>query len=174
MISKNLAKAINDQINAELWSAYLYLSMSMDAYKKGFKGVANWFQVQFREEQDHAEIFINYLHSQDEKVLLAPIASVDQEWTSILAAYEDTLKHEKEVTAMINNLCNIASNDNDYAAQNFLAWFIDEQIEEEQNVRDLIYQCKMLEGNNYGMYMLDKELAARVYVQAAPLTAAAQ
>ena len=169
MISKKLAQAINEQINAELWSAYLYLSMSQDMYKKGFKGIANWFKIQFQEEQAHAEIFIKYLHSQDEKVVLAPIAAVDTEWTSPLAAYEQTLEHEKKVTSLINNLCHIADEDRDYAAQNFLAWFIDEQVEEEENARDLIYQCKMLENNNYGMYMLDKELAARVYNTPAPL-----
>ena len=80
MISKKLAKAINDQINAEMWSAYLYLSMSQDVYTKGFKGVANWFKVQFQEEQAHAEIMINYLHSQNEKVILAPIAKVQTSW----------------------------------------------------------------------------------------------
>ncbi len=174
MISKELAKAINDQINAELWSAYLYLSMSQDAYKKGFKGVANWFKIQFQEEQAHAEIFINYLHAQDEKVILAPIAAVETEWSTILAAYEDTLAHEKKVTAMINNLCDIASKDNDYAAQNFLAWFIDEQVEEEENARDLIYKFKMIEGNNYGMYMLDQELATRVYNVPSPLATTAE
>lgn len=174
MISKKLAQAINDQINAELWSAYLYLSMSQDAYKKGFKGVANWYKIQFQEEQAHAEIFINYLHSQDEKVVLAPIAAVDTEWPSILSSYEATLAHEKKVTALINNLCNIANEDNDYAAQNFLAWFIDEQIEEEENARDLIYKFKMIEGNNYGMYMLDQELATRVYNVPSPLATAAE
>ena len=172
MISKKLANAINEQINAELWSAYLYLSMSQDMYNKGFKGIANWFKIQFQEEQAHAEIFINYLHSQDEKVILAPIAAVDTQWDSALAAYQQTLEHEKKVTALINNLCHIADDDKDFASQNFLAWFIDEQVEEEANARELIYQCKMLEGNNYGMYMLDKELAARVFNTPSPLLTA--
>ena len=172
MISKKLANAINEQINAELWSAYLYLSMSQDMYNKGFKGIANWFKIQFQEEQAHAEIFINYLHSQDEKVVLAPIAAVDTQWDSALAAYQQTLEHEKKVTALINNLCHIADDDKDFASQNFLAWFIDEQVEEEANARELIYQCKMLEGNNYGMYMLDKELAARVFNTPSPLLTA--
>jgi len=169
MISKKLAKAINEQINAEMWSAYLYLSMSQDAYAKGYKGVANWFKVQFHEEQAHAAIMINYLHSQNERVILAPIAKVQTEWKSVLAAFEDTLKHEQKVTAMINNLCDIADDDKDRASQNFLAWFIDEQVEEEENARDLVDQCKMVEKHIGGMIMLDKELAAREYHTPSPL-----
>ena len=169
MISKKLAEAINKQINAEMWSAYLYLSMSMDTFSKGFKGIANWFKVQFLEEQAHAAIMINYLHAQNEKVTLAPIAKVTTEWKDVLATFEDTLIHEQGVTKMINNLCDIAAKDNDYASQNFLAWFVDEQVEEEQNVRDLIFQCKMANGNNAGMMLIDKELGARVYQAPAPL-----
>ena len=169
MISKKLAKAINDQINAEMWSAYLYLSMSQDIYAKGFKGIAHWYKVQFLEEQAHAAIMINYLHAQDEKVILAPIAKVPTSWKTVLAAFEDTLKHEKAVTSMINNLCDIADEDKDRAAGNFLAWFIDEQVEEEENARDLIAQCKMIDGNLGGMMILDKELGAREYHTPAPL-----
>lgn len=169
MISKKLAKAINEQINAEMWSAYLYLSMSQDVYAKGYKGIANWFKVQFHEEQAHAAIMINYLHSQNERVILAPIAKVQTEWKSVLAAFEDTLKHEQKVTAMINNLCDIADDDKDRASQNFLAWFIDEQVEEEENARDLIAQCKMVEKHIGGMIMLDKELAEREYHTPSPL-----
>jgi len=169
MISKKLAKAINDQINAEMWSAYLYLSMSQDIYSKGFKGIANWFKVQFQEEQAHAEIMINYLHSQNEKVILAPIAKVQTSWKTVLAAFEDTLKHEKKVTALINGLCDIADEDKDRAAANFLAWFIDEQVEEEENALDLITECKMIGDNLQGMLMLDKELATRVFNTPSPL-----
>ena len=169
MISKKLAKAINDQINAEMWSAYLYLSMSQDIYVKGFKGIAHWFKVQFLEEQAHAAIMINYMHSQDAKVILAPIAKVQTEWKTVLKAFEDTLAHEKKVTAMINNLCDIADEDKDRAAANFLAWFVDEQVEEEENARDLIAQCKMIGDNLNGMLMLDKELAVRQYVTPSPL-----
>ena len=169
MISKKLAKAINDQINAEMWSAYLYLSMSQDIYAKGYKGMAHWFKVQFLEEQAHAAIMINYMHSQDAKVILAPIAKVQTEWKTVLAAFQDTLEHEKKVTSMINTLCDIADEDKDRSAGNFLAWFIDEQVEEEENARDLIAQCKMIDGHMGGMMMLDKELGAREYHTPAPL-----
>lgn len=169
MMSDNLKNAINAQINAELWSAYLYLSMSMDAEAKGHKGVANWFYIQFREEQDHARIFMNYLNSRDEKVQLMPVESVPTEWNSVLDMFKQTLEHERKVTAMINNLSAIAAQDNDFASANRLVWFIDEQIEEEESAREMIAAFEAVEGNKYGMYMLDKELAARTYATPSPL-----
>jgi ferritin len=171
MMSRELYKAINDQINAELWSAYLYLSMSMDCEAKGYKGIANWFYVQFQEEQDHARIFMNYLNSRGEKVVLLPIAEVKTEWDSVLDMYKDTLNHEKKVTAMIHNLAAIAQQDRDYASVNRIVWFIDEQVEEEEAAREMITTFEAVEGNKYGMYMLDKELAARAYVAPSPLAA---
>ena len=171
MISKRMQDAINAQINAELWSAYLYLSMSMDAADKGLKGVANWFAIQFKEEQDHAQIFINYMHSQGARVELAPIAAVDTEWDSAKAMFEQTLAHEQKVTSLIHNLCAIAAEEKDVATANRLAWFVDEQVEEEESARDIIDQLRMVEGNNYGLYMIDKEMATRVYTTPSPLAA---
>ena len=172
MLSKKLHEAMNAQINAELWSAYLYLSMSMDAEAKGLKGVANWFYVQFQEEQDHARIFMNYILSRDAEVKLLPIEEVRTAWTSPLEMFQDTLGHEKEVTAMINNLAAIAAEDKDYASSNMLVWFVDEQVEEEESAREMITACEAVEGNKFGLYMLDKELAARTYTQASPLATA--
>lgn len=172
MISKKLHDAINAQINAELWSAYLYLAMSMDAEHKGYKGVANWFYVQFLEEQDHARIFMNYLNSRDAKVELLPINVVPTEWDSVLAMFRQTLEHEKRVTAMIDNIAAIANEDRDFASINRIVWFIDEQVEEEETARDKIMAAEAVEDNKYGMYMLDKELSARVYTQASPLSGA--
>lgn len=171
MLSQNLHDALNAQINAELWSAYLYLSMSMDAEAKGHKGVANWFYIQFKEEQDHARIFMNYLNSRDAKVELKPIEAVPTTWNSVLDMYNQTLEHERKVTALINNLAAIAKADNDFASVNRLAWFIDEQVEEEETAREMIASVEAVEGNKYGMYMLDKELAARTYNQPSPLAA---
>lgn len=171
MISKRMQDAINAQINAELWSAYLYLSMSMDAADKGLKGVANWFAIQFKEEQDHAQIFINYMQSQGARVELAPIAAVDTEWDSAKAMFEQTLTHEQKVTSLIHNLCAIAAEEKDVATANRLTWFVDEQVEEEESARDILDQLRMVEGNNYGLYMIDKEMAARVYTTPSPLTA---
>lgn len=174
MLSQKLHDAINAQINAELWSAYLYLAMSMDAETKGYKGVANWFFVQFQEEQDHARIFMNYLNSRDAKVTLLPIDEVPATWNSILDMYKQTLEHEKKVTSLINNLAAIANEDRDFASINRLVWFIDEQVEEEENARDMITAVEAVEDNKYGMYMLDKELAARTYTTPSPLATAAE
>lgn len=170
MLSKRMEEALNAQVNAEFWSAYLYLSMSMHFENTGYKGIANWFAIQFKEEQDHATIFMNYINSMDGKVTLTPIDKVDTSWNSILHAYEETLRHEKVVTSLINNLYTIAVEDNDYATQSMLKWFIDEQIEEEETARDYIDALKKIGDNGYGLYMFDKELAARVYTTPAPLT----
>ena len=171
MLSSNLYKAINEQINAELWSAYLYLSMSMDCQAKGYNGIASWFYVQFQEEQAHARIFMNYLNSRDAKVELLPIAEVRTSWDSVLDMFKQTLEHEKKVTGLINNIAAIANEDRDYASINRITWFIDEQVEEEESARDMIAAFEAVEGNKYGMYMLDKELAARTFVAPSPLAA---
>ena len=172
MLSTKLHDAINAQVNAELWSAYLYLAMSLDAEAKGYKGVANWFYIQFQEEQAHARIFMNYLNSRDAKVELLPIEAVPSTWESVLEMYKHTLEHEKKVTSMIQNLVAIAKDDKDYASENRLIWFIDEQIEEEESARDMIFNLEAVEGNKYGMYMIDKELASRVYNVPSPLATA--
>jgi len=174
MLSQKLHDAINAQVNAELWSAYLYLSMSLDAEAKGHKGVANWFYVQFQEEQAHARIFMNYLNSVDAKVELLPIEAVPSAWDSVLDMFRQTLEHKKKVTSLINNLAAIADADKDYASINRLAWFIDEQVEEEESAREMICAFEAVEGNKYGMYMLDKELGARVYNVPSPLAASAE
>ena len=172
MLSQKLHEAINAQVNAELWSAYLYLAMSLDAETKGYKGVANWFYVQFQEEQAHARIFMNYLNSRDAKVELKPIEAVPTSWNTVLDMFKQTLEHEKKVTSLINNLAAIANEDRDYASVNRLNWFIDEQVEEEESAREMIGTVGAVEDNKYGMYMLDKELAARVYNVPSPLAVA--
>ena len=174
MLSKQLHEAINAQINAELWSAYLYLAMSLDAENKGYKGVANWFYVQFQEEQDHARIFMNYLNSRDAKVELKPIAEVQTEWASVQEMFHHTLKHEKVVTSLINNLAAIAAEDKDFASSNMLIWFINEQVEEEETAQKMIDSLRMIKDNPYAVYMFDKELAARTYTTPSPLATAGE
>lgn len=169
MLSKNLQDALNAQVNAEMWSAYLYLSMSADAEAKGFKGFSNWFYVQFREEQDHARILMNYVLARGGRVELAPIAAVKTTWNDQLEAFEETLNHERKVTSLINDLYDLAIAEKDHATSSMLKWFIDEQVEEEENASSLIESLKQVEGNKLGLYMIDKELAARVYTLAAPL-----
>ncbi len=163
MLNKKLEEALNAQINAEFWSAYLYLSMSADMSAKGLSGVANWFAIQFKEEQDHAMKFFNYVISRGGKVTLKSIDKVETSWKNALDAFEETLKHEEVVTSLINNLYAIATEEKDYATQSMLKWFIDEQVEEEETAQGLIDTLKLIGDNGYGLYQFDKELAARVY-----------
>lgn len=171
MLNKKVEEALNAQINAEFWSAYLYLSMSMHFANQGYAGIANWFMVQFKEEQAHATILMNYVNSRDGKVVLAPIAAVETEWESPLAAFAATYAHEQKVTAMINDLVATAIECNDYATQNTLQWFVTEQVEEEDNARTYIDALKKIGDNGYGLYMFDKELATRTYTTPSPLAA---
>lgn len=171
MISNKIQDAINAQINAELWSGYLYLSMAMNFEAQGRQGVANWFRIQFQEEQAHAEIFINYLNQRGGRVILKPIDAVPTDWESPLAAFEATLEHEKKVTALINNLFGLAEEEKDYATRDRLAWFVNEQVEEEDNASQLIDKFKLIGDNGFGLYMLDQELAARVYTAPSILSA---
>lgn len=163
MVSKELETAINKQINAEFWSAYLYLSMSAHFAHEGLPGFANWFKVQFQEEQDHAVKFMNYLIAKGNSVELKPIDKVDTSWESLLKAFEVTLEHEKIVTSLINNLVSIARRENDYASENMLQWFVNEQVEEEETAQALIDSLKLIGSNGFGIYTMDKELAQRSY-----------
>ena len=172
MISPKIQDAINAQINAELWSAYLYLAMGMHFESEGRAGIANWFRIQFKEEQAHAEIFINYLLSRGGRVVLKPIADVPESWASPLAAFEDTLAHEEKVTALINNLYALAESEHDYATRGKLDWFVAEQVEEEETAQGLIDRLKLIGEDGLALYMLDQELAQRVYNVPSPLAQA--
>ena len=169
MITKTMQNAINRQINAELWSAYLYLAMSMDAEAKTFKGIANWFFVQWLEEQDHARILQNYMNSNGAKVILHPIDKVENKWESPLEMFKQTLKHEKEVTGMINDLVRLAMSEGDFATLSRLQWFIDEQVEEEENARDLVDDFSRA-GNDFGTILeLASKLKKREHSKPEPL-----
>lgn len=163
--------ALNEQINAELWSAYLYLSMGMQFENSGMPGVANWFKIQFKEEQAHAEIFMNYVNQRGGRVVLKPIAEVATEWASPLEAFKDTLAHERKVTAMINNLFAMAEAEHDYATRDRMAWFVNEQVEEEDNAQQLVDKFTLIGNDGMGLYMLNNELAARTYVAPSILAA---
>ena len=169
MLNKKIEEALNAQINAEMWSAYLYLSMAAHCHANGNPGMGNWFEVQFQEEQDHAKILFNYIIQRGGHVELKAIDAVPTEWKSPLDVFESTLAHEHKVTELINNLFALTTAENDYATQSMLKWFVDEQVEEEENAQNIIDNLKMIKDNGYGLYMLDKELAARTYTQASPL-----
>lgn len=168
MLTERMQSALNEQINAELWSAYLYLSMSLDAESRALKGVANWFFVQWLEEQDHARIFQNYVNAQGGKVELLPIGPVRNDWNSVLEMFRDTLRHEREVTAMIENLVNLALSTHDHATLSRLQWFVDEQVEEESQARDMVEAFDNSEDPSV-MLMLDDKLAKRSYCRCPPL-----
>lgn len=161
MLSKKLEEAINKQINVELWSAYLYLSMANHYTHEGLPGVANWFTQQFHEEQEHAMKFMAYMASKGNKVELQPLDKVATSWNSLLNAFGDSLEHERVVTANINNLVTLAREEKDYATENMLQWFVSEQVEEEESVQEIIDSLKLIGDNGHAIYMLDKELGKR-------------
>lgn len=164
MINPRLEEAINNQINAELYSAYLYLSMAAYFENANLPGFANWMRVQFEEEQFHGMRFLNYLVERGGRVKLEAIEKPKFEWNSVLEVFEETLEHEKHVTALINNIAEIAEEEKDRATRNLLIWFIDEQVEEEGAAEKIINEVKMIGGEGHGMLMLDREFAARTFV----------
>lgn len=163
-INKNVEKILNKQINAEFWSAYLYLSMSNYFNANGMPGFANWMKVQFEEETFHAMKMLDYINERGGRVILDPITEVPSEWSGVVNIFEETLKHEEEVTSLINGCMNVAIEEKDHASVNFLQWFVDEQVEEEAGVSEILDQLNMFEGKGHGLYMMDKEFKARVFV----------
>jgi ferritin len=155
---------LNKQINAEYWSAYFYLSMSAYCAGVGLAGAANWMRVQYREEIAHALKFFDYVIERGGKVELKPISEVPNEWNGIIDVFEETLKHEQIVTSLINNLMDVAIEEKDHAAKSFLQWYVDEQVEEEANVKTIIDQLQMVDGKGNGLFMIDKDLGLRVFV----------
>jgi ferritin len=160
-LSKKLENAINKQINAELWSAYLYLSMSTYYESMNLGGFANWMRIQANEEVEHAMRFYNHINERRGRVTLSAIGAVPTTWKSPLHAFEDAFKHEQKVTGMIENLANIATAEKDYAATNMLNWFHDEQVEEEQQTDDIVQKLKMIAKSTGQLFMLDHELGKR-------------
>ncbi len=163
MISKKMSAAINKQINAELYSSYMYFAMSAAATDKNLTGTAKWFFVQGREEMSHAWIMMNYLNEQGARVKLAAIAEPPADYDSIKDMFEKTLAHEQKVTAMINNLVTLAIEEKDYASQGFLQWFVKEQVEEEANDKEILGKIGLVGASTGAMYMLDRELGKREF-----------
>jgi ferritin len=163
-INKKVEQVLNKQVNAEFWSAYLYLSMSAWCESKGMKGFANWMRVQFQEETSHALKIFNYVLNRSGEIKLEPIAAVEVSWQSLLHMFEETYKHECIVTDMIANCYEVAVAEKDHATATMLQWFINEQTEEESNALEIIDQIKLVGEKGEGIYLLDKELATRVFV----------
>ncbi len=161
MISERMANELNKQINAELYSSYLYLSMASYFEANGFKGFAAWMRTQANEEYEHAMKFYDYLIDVGGRVVLEAIDKPQTEWASPLDVFESAKKHEIYVTELINNLVAVSIEEKDYATNIFLQWFVTEQIEEVATVSEIIDKFKMIGKKNESLYFLDKELGER-------------
>jgi ferritin len=164
MLSAKMTTALNDQLNFEYFSAYLYLQMSAYFETKGLKGCANWMRIQYQEELSHVDKFFHYIIERGSKVTLAQIAKPKNSWKSIVAPFEDAFEHEQKVTARIGKLVNMARTEKDHATELFLQWFVGEQVEEEASVSEIVDQIKLAGEKGGGMFMVDKELAGRVFM----------
>lgn len=164
MISNKIQDAFNEQINAELYSAYLYLSMSSYFESINLSGFSSWMKMQAQEETAHAMKFYNFINERGGRVALKAIDGPKTEWPNPVSVFEETLKHEQKVTSLINNLVNLAQDEKDHASYNFLQWFIDEQVEEEATADGILQQLKLIGESGQGIIMMDRELGARKFV----------
>jgi len=170
MLSEKMLEALNGQLNKEIYSAYLYLSMSAYSTYIGLKGFANWFMVQYQEESVHAMKIYDYINSQGGQVKLLAVAQPPAEFKSPLDMFEKTLEHERFVTKCINDLVDLAIKGKDHATNIFLQWFVTEQIEEEANDNEIISKLKLVGDKGDALLMVDRELAARVFTPPATST----
>ena len=163
MLSKKMEKALNEQVNAELYSAYLYLSMEAYFQAQNLSGFANWMRVQTQEEVAHAMKIYDFIIERGGRAVLKAIEGPQTEWDGPLAVFEAVCEHEQKVTGLINNLVDLAISEKDHATNSFLQWFVNEQVEEEASADDNVQKLKMMKDAPGGMFMLDRELAQRVF-----------
>lgn len=163
MLNEKVVELLNDQINKELYSAYLYLEFSNHFEEAGLDGFANWYKIQAQEERDHAMLFYQYLQNNNEKVVLEAIAKPEADLSSHMSVLKAGLAHEEYVTNLINTIYGAAYEVKDFRTMQFLDWFIKEQGEEETNANDLITKMELFGSDPKSLYMLNSELAARVY-----------
>ncbi len=162
-MNSKISALLNEQINKELYSAYLYLDIADYYADQGLNGFENWFYVQAQEERDHAMLIRTYLLNNDETIKLTAIAAPELKKDELKTPLTETLKHEQMVTASINNIYAAAYEEKDFRAMQFLDWFVKEQGEEEKNATDLIRKFDLFGSDSKGLYLLDQELAGRVY-----------
>lgn len=163
MLTDKMQKALNEQINWELYSSYLYLSMSAHFLSVNLKGFANWMRAQAQEELLHAIKFYDFVHERGGKALLKPVKAPPAGWKSPLAVFRDTLKHEQHVSGRINDLVDLAIQEKDHASNIFLQWFVTEQVEEESSVEEIVHKLKLIADSTSGLFLLDRELAQRTF-----------
>lgn len=162
MISKKMTDALNEQITAEFHSAYLYLSMAAYFENLNLPGCAHWMELQYQEELMHAMKMYAYLNDRGGRVLLATVDGPVTEWASPMAAFEAAYEHEQYITSRINALMKLATEENDFAANTFLQWFVNEQVEEEATVNEIVESFRLMGDNKRGLFMLDRELKQRM------------
>jgi ferritin len=170
MLKENVQEALNEQFNKELYSSYLYLSMSAYFQSVELKGFANWMRVQAQEELMHAMKFYDYVNERGGRVILKEIAAPQTEWDSPKAAFEHVYQHEQMVTGLINNLVELVIKEKDHATSNFLHWFVTEQVEEESSANEILQKIKMVGKEGSGLLLLDQELGQRVFTPPASKT----
>jgi ferritin len=161
MIPKTIQDATNEQINKELYSSYLYLSMAAYFESKNLPGFAKWMRVQADEETKHGMKFYQHLVDRGGRVLLKGIAAPRTDWKSNLDVFKETQSHEAAVTASINNLYELALKEKDYPAQVLLQWYITEQVEEEKNAAEIVQQLELIDAHGTAVLMLDHQLGKR-------------
>jgi ferritin len=161
MLSEKMQDAINGQLNAELYSSYLYLSMNAYFKSINLDGFANWMTNQVQEELTHAMKFYDFINQRGGRVNLVQIEAPTTQWNSPLAVFEATLEHEQKVTSLINELVELALAEHDHATNIFLQWFVSEQVEEEESVTGVLEQLKLMGEAKGGLFMIDRELAKR-------------
>lgn len=163
MLSKRLEEELNKQVNAELYSSYLYLSMSSYLNSINLNGFANWMKIQAEEEETHAMKIFQYIIDRGGRVILDQIDKPPVDWNGIIDIFEETFKHEQLVSSLINNLVDIAAEEKDHATGAMLQWFVSEQVEEEATASDILDQLKLIDGKGAGLFMLDREMKQRVF-----------
>jgi len=161
MINESVEEALNAQTNAEMYSAYLYLSMSASLSDKGLSGMAHWMRKQAEEEMEHAMKIYDYVIESGGKVILSDIAATPDQWDSAVEVFEHVYAHEQKVTGMIHGLVDLASVEKDHATQNFLQWFVKEQVEEEDHSREILDKARLIGNNGPGLFVLDRDLGQR-------------
>jgi len=170
VLSDKMQEALNKQINAELYSSYLYLAMSAYFESTDMPGAANWMRCQAQEELLHAMKFFTFVNERDGRVLLSGVEGPQTEWASPLEVFQHVYQHEQHVTSLINGLATLAQQEGDHATSFFLQWFINEQVEEEASARAVLQQLKLVGDSGHGLFAIDRELATRVFVMPAPAT----
>lgn len=168
-MDKHVAELLNQQVNKEFYSAYLYLSFADYFEERNLSGFGNWYTVQAQEERDHAMIIRNYLHANGEKIELDAIEKPDMNFAELVEPLEAALEHEKYVTSLINDIYTAAEAVRDYRTMQFLGWFIAEQCEEEENASSLVERVKFFGSDLKALYDLDKEYSARRYTPSSQL-----